>query len=905
MNNASNLYSNIWPSHSDFAQRWLARFPHWECDGYQEAHLLSMTQRLLEPAKACSDEASLMKALRLARQRLMIEIIKRDLLGQVELFEVTEALSFLADSCVQIALSFSHKMQADKFGQPANGDCLMVVGMGKLGGLELNASSDIDLIFLYNSETETSGAPNGRSQSHSEFFTQVGRRLIRLLSDVTEDGFVFRVDMRLRPNGDSGPLACSLDMLEEYFVVQGREWERYAWIKSRVLNWAVDDSQDEAFRQALDALHHIVRPFVYRKYLDFGAIRALRSLHQQIRAEVTKRETQHRAGLHVKLGRGGIREIEFIAQAFQLIRGGREPQLQLRRTVDVLQKCHDQDLMTESDLHRLCGAYYFLRNLEHRLQYIDDAQTHRLPTNPTQLLKVARSLGFEDPAAFLKVLKTHMDFVAEHFDTVFGDKHDADTMLDLSLPWPEALTHGFSDPEVAQNRYSQWINSARYKTLPEAHVERVNRLMPALLIAARQSESPDHCWRYCCNLIETISRRGAYLSLLDEYPLARLRVSRILANSHWAADFLIKHPILLDELLDSRTLLAEPDLTQWAEDLRLSLSMAKTPSGDPDQERQMDLLREQHHAQLFRILAQDLEGLLTVEAVSDLLSGLADQTLKVVMELAWRQLAKRHIDEPKFAVVAYGKLGGKELGYASDLDLIFLYDDAHDDAPQNYSKLAQRMNRLLSTQTAAGTLFETDFRLRPNGEAGLLVTSFEAFEAYQRREGGVGAWFWEYQALTRARFCIGDAMLGEAFERLRRSLLALPRSWHDVRDEVVEMRKKMAEGHPNHTELFDVKHDAGGMVDIEFMVQAIILGHAHAHPTLTQNAGNIALLKRAAEYQLIPSELAQLVADAYRKLRAKQHALRLAGFEKSRTADPTILTLRKPVRALWKHLFED
>lgn len=846
----------------------------------------------------------LMRELRLARQRLMVEIIKRDLLGKVELFEVTEALSFLADACVQIALAHSHHIQVQKFGPPANGDCLMVVGMGKLGGLELNASSDIDLIFLYNEDSDTLGNEAGRNQSHAEFFTQVGRRLIRLLADTTEDGFVFRVDMRLRPNGDSGPLACSLDMLEEYFVVQGREWERYAWIKSRVLNWAVDPNQDEAFRQSLNNLHSIVRPFVYRKYLDFGAIRALRSLHQQIRSEVNKREAQQAPGIHVKLGRGGIREIEFIAQAFQLIRGGREPQLQLKRTVDVLAKCLEQDLLSYDEFNKLCGAYYFLRNLEHRLQYVDDAQTHRLPNNPAQILKIARSLGFEDPAIFMKVLNTHMDFVASHFDAVFGDKHDEDATDDLSIPWAEELTTRFADPESAQNRYAQWMESSRYKALPDAHRERVNRLMPSLLQAARQSESPDDCWRFSCELIETISRRGAYLSLLDEYPAARIRVSRILASSPWAASFLIKHPILLDELLDSRTLLTEPDLAQWAEDLRKALALAKTQDGLPDQERQMDLLREQHHAALFRILAQDLEGLLTVERVSDLLSSLADHTLDVVMGLAWQQLPKKHREQPKFAVIAYGKLGGKELGYSSDLDLIFLFEDDHDDAPQNYAKLAQRMNRLLTTQTAAGTLFETDFRLRPNGEAGLLVIGLDSFEAYQRREGGVGAWFWEYQALTRARYCIGDQAIGLAFENLRRELLRSQREWNEVKIEVEAMRQKMLDGHPNPTELFDVKHDRGGMVDIEFMVQALVLGKANQYPELTGNIGNIALIKLSAELNLIPQELGLAVADAYRRLRAKQHALRLAGQEKSRTSDPTMMALQKPVKALWDYIFQ-
>lgn len=904
MSDTSDLLEQLWPAHSEYAKRWLGRFPQWAEDTVDEP-LMTCIDNWLAQARLATDEAGLMRALRMVRQRSMLRVMQRDLLGRAELFEVTEALSYLADASVQIALNFAHAQQAERYGQPAKGDCMMVVGMGKLGGLELNASSDIDLIFLYNQEDETLGGPQGRRQSHAEFFAQVGRKLIRILSEPTEDGFVFRVDMRLRPNGDSGPLAVSLDMLEEYFMVQGREWERYAWIKARVVNWAVDPTQDEAFQAGLDSLNAIVRPFVFRKYLDFGAIRALRALHVQIRNEVSKRESQHPGSVHVKLGRGGIREIEFTAQAFQLIRGGRDPRLQLRRTVDVLEVCTELGLVSTEDLAQMQSAYQFLRNVEHRLQYVDDAQTHRLPASPTEVLRIARSMGFADPENFLKTLKRHMTFVAGHFDLVFGDKAEDEETQDLSLPWADNLTPGFSNPKAAQDRYAHLIESGRYKALPSAHRERVDRLMPALLAAASASGSPDACWRYCCDLIETVSRRGAYLSLLDEYPVARMRVSRMLAASPWAAQFLIKHPLLLDELIDSRTLLAQPNFEQWRQGLRDMLAQAKTPDGQPDLERQMDLVREQHHAQQFRILAQDLENLLAVEHVSDLLSELADSTLQIVLETVWEQMASRHRANPKFAIIAYGKHGGKELGYASDLDMIFLFDDDDDRAPEVYANLAKRLNRWLTTQTAAGTLFETDFRLRPNGEAGLLVSSVESFESYQRREGGVGAWFWEHQALTRARFCVGDPQIGARFEALRIEVLSMPRAWETVQAEVIGMRRKMHEGHPNSTELFDVKHDSGGMVDVEFIVQALVLGHADQHPVLAENKGNIALLTRAGELGLIPEGLAHAVANAYRDLRAKQHALRLAGQEKSLTADPAMIALRRPIRLLWSTLFNE
>ncbi len=903
MSDPLDFYHHVWPNHSQFAKRWLNRFPEWNTLEHEDKHLIDCIEQWLEKARSLTEEKALMAELRLVRQRSMIEIMRRDLQSKVELFDVTEALSYLADAATQIALNLSHRLQAERYGEPANGDCLMIVGMGKLGGLELNASSDIDLIFLHNSDGETQGGPQGKKQSHAEFFNAVGKRLIRIISEVTDEGFVFRVDMRLRPNGDSGPLVVTQDMLEEYFVVQGREWERYAWIKARVINWAVDPNQEDAFQTALDSLNNIVRPFVFRKYLDFGSIRALRALHVQIRNEVNKRESQYPGSIHVKLGRGGIREIEFTAQAFQLIRGGREPRLQLRRTVDVLEVCVELGLITQDDLEKMVNAYRFLRNLEHRLQYIEDAQTHRLPPSPTEVLRIARSMGFQDPANFLKTLKRHMDFVASHFDVVFGDKQEDEETPNLELPWADTLTQGFRNPQAAQERYQHLIDSSRYQALPDAHRERVDRLMPALLAAAGASPAPDSCWKHCCDLIETVARRGAYLSLLDEYPIARMRVTRMLAVSPWAASFLIRHPLLLDELLDSRTLLTPPHFSSWQEQLRDMLDQARLPDGQADLERQMDLVREQHHAQLFRLLAQDLENLLTVEHVSDLLSELADATLEVVLGCAWEQLPKRHRANPKFAVIAYGKHGGKELGYASDLDLIFLFDDDDDRAPELYANLAKRVNRWLTTQTSAGTLFETDYRLRPNGEAGLLVSSMSSFESYQRREGGVGAWFWEHQALTRARFCVGDATIGKRFEQLREEILQLPRQWEAVKTEVLTMREKMFEGHPNNSELFDVKHDRGGMVDVEFMVQALVLGHASKHPELTQNKGNIALLKKAGELGLVPQELANYVADAYRQLRAKQHALRLAGMDKSRTSDPAMLVLQKPIRKLWDTLF--
>ena len=922
MSSESKNIPNVWPDHSTYAIRWLNRYPEWSCALHADLSLPEATEKELNSYFPDNwlelDENNLKKQLRLLRQRIMLEIARRDLTGAATLSDVTESVSRLADFCTSRATQWAHHQLAKRYGQPANHDQLIVVGMGKLGGRELNVSSDIDLVFVYAQDGETSGGPTGKTLSHAEFFTQTGRKVMGILSDLTEDGFVFRVDMRLRPNGDSGPLAASLDMLEEYFFVQGREWERYAWIKGRVVNTPLISAENApenvpenapealaAFEQNLSLLKGIVRPFVYRKYLDFGVIRALRSLHQQIKQEVQKRETQQEAGsVHVKLGRGGIREIEFIAQVFQLIRGGRDAELRTRATLKVLRLAAQRGLLPQETCEQLTKAYEFWRTLEHRLQYVDDAQTHWLSADPQVRLKMAHSMGFEEVASFNEAIEHWQAYVSQQFDSVFGDKQDDEHSEISADDFDTQFSSLFADAGQAKRLWESLTQTNRFKSLPSSHQERLNRLLSALVRECGQVSEPDNTWARCCALLEAIARRGAYLSLLDEFPSARKRVTRILAASQWAADFLRKHPLLLDELLDERSLYAPPDWDAYESELRTALNNAwLSDKITPDIERRMDLSREIHHAQLFRLLAQDLEGMWSVERISDHISALADRTLKVVLEQAWLQVANRHRPDPQFAIIAYGKLGGKELGYASDLDLIFLYDDEDERAPELYSKLATRLNRWLTTQTPAGILFETDYRLRPNGDAGLIVSSIRQFQAYQRREGGTGAWVWEHQALTRARFCVGSAALGQRFEDERTQILCLPREWPVLKAEVIAMRQKMLDGHPNPTSLFDLKQDPGGMIDIEFIVQALVLAHSHDKPDLTRNSGNIALLKACGEFGLIPAELAKAVGNAYRAYRAEQHALRLSGIMNSR-ADPAAFNAqRETVKALWLHVF--
>jgi [glutamine synthetase] adenylyltransferase / [glutamine synthetase]-adenylyl-L-tyrosine phosphorylase len=821
--------------------------------------------------RGSGDDSALHSALRILRQRVLLRTMARDLSGAAGLDEVCGTMTTLAEVAIDEALAFLEPRMAKGGRRPK----LTVVGMGKLGGGELNVSSDVDLVFLYPEEDD--------AVSNLEFFTRLGRRLIAALDEPTEDGFVFRVDMRLRPWGDSGALATSFDALEEYFVTQGREWERYAWIKARSLG------------AGGEALAAIVRPFVYRKYLDYGAFAAMRELHAQIREEVAKRELSDQ----IKLGPGGIREIEFIAQAFQLARGGRDPALQIRPTLKVLALLAQKKLLPDSAFEELSEAYVFLRRLEHRLQYLDDAQTHELPEGTEDRTLVARAMGFDSWDAFRVTLEAHRARVSSHFEQVFSveevPRHALAPLWTRSEQTETRLAQlGFRDAAGTAARLAALRSSPRYDALPQASRTRFDALIPRIIEECAAREDPDAALARCLEFMETVSRRAAYLALLDEHPAALARLTQLLGASSWAAEYLNRHPIVLDELLDARALFARPDWSAFAQELRGQLV-----SRQGDEERQMDWLREAHHAQAFRLLAQDLSGALSVERLADDLSDLADVMLQVTLELCWTQLRVRHRDEPRFAIVGYGKLGGKELGYASDLDLIFLYEDPDDRAPEIYARLAQRLSRWLTSRTAAGVLFDIDLRLRPEGGSGLLVSSIDAFRRYQRES----AWTWEHQALTRARFCAGETALGAEFEEERRAILRIPRDEAKLRGDVLSMREQLLQGHPNESDLFDLKHDRGGMIDIEFIVQMLVLAHANRRPELTANSGNIALLKLAAKLGLIPGDSGDAVADAYREYRRRQHRLRLNGARYARVPAREVQNHIDATRALWLQVF--
>jgi [glutamine synthetase] adenylyltransferase / [glutamine synthetase]-adenylyl-L-tyrosine phosphorylase len=873
-------------------------------------HALDFAACLAAETDAAGQPLPLGRAMRRLRNLLVCSIIRRDLDGQADLHEVVTAMTRFADFAVQAHCAEIYSEMTAAHGVPVSADTgdtqeMMVLAMGKHGGAELNVSSDIDLIFVYPDDGDTQAGPGQRGLSNHEFFVRMGKKLIAALAEITEDGFTFRVDMALRPNGNSGPLAASLGMVEQYLIVQGREWERYAWVKARAVTGKPAD---------IAALEAIVRPFVFRRYLDFGVIDAIRNMHAQIRAEVNRQERLHPdRSNNVKLGRGGIREIEFLAQVFQLIRGGRDSTLRDRSTRATLRLLPEKGLLPLETVGQLLDSYTFLRDLEHRLQYIDDSQTHTLPPSDADRNVVAHWMGMPDVPELLAELARHRAFVASQFDAIFADKSDgeADTEAAAECTDPdnrEAIEARFAalryeDPAGAAQRLIATWQAPKLQSLPEASRQRlvslVNMALPLIATIAEQSSIGSQLVTLGCLLdfLEAIARRSAYLSLLTEYPHTLERVIRMMHASGWAAKFLTRHPILLDELLDDRIHNAVFNPVTLAEELDEQLRLA---AGDT--ERQMDILREVHHAQLFHLLAQDLAGALTVEKLADHLSALADVIVAATITAVWQTVATRHREVPRFAVIAYGKLGGKELGYVSDLDVIFLFDDDDQEAPAQYAKLAQRFITWMTSHTPAGILFDIDIALRPDGASGMLVSSVHAFERYQDSS----AWIWEHQALTRARFCAGDAAIGAQFEQIRCKVLRKERPADGpLRPEVLAMRKRMADARPNRSDLFDLKQDAGGMIDIEFIVQYLVLQHASTYAQLTGNIGNIALLKMCGELGLIDVAQAEHAANAYRAYRKLQHQLRLQGQENARVDPERVAEHAQHVVRLWASLFSE
>lgn len=845
--------------------------------------------------KLVSDEAHLKRQLRKLRQRVMLRLITRDLSGLADLQEVMQVTSSLAEVTIQSALQHItpwleavHGVPQDALGQRQE---LIVVGMGKLGGGELNVSSDIDLIFAFEEDGATDGA---KPLSNHEFFTRVAKKLIAAIDDITQDGFVFRVDMRLRPYGSDGPLACSFAMMEEYYQNQGREWERYAWIKGRVV--AGPGKQ----------LASLLRPFVFRKYLDFGAFASMRDLKLQIQRDVNRRLLD-KGQLHdnIKLGRGGIREVEFIAQVFQLIRGGQDAALQIRPTLSVLQLLEERQLLPAATVRQLSEAYVFLRNLEHRLQYVEDAQTQTLPVTAEAQARIALAMNFANWDLLKLELDAHRNRVECHFEEVFSDAVPEAESAGASEIWLGTLADeeatsrlsalGYQDTQEVLRRLKAVHDSARYRQLPEISRQRFDTLMALVIRSSATEAAPEVSLMRVSDLLENICRRASYLALLAEYPHALKLIIRLAGASPWLMQYLAQHPILLDELLDSNNLYAEPDFAAMRLELQRRLHEV-----EGDVERQMDLMRHFKHAAVFRFAARDIAGTLPLQTLSDYLSALANMMLQITLEVVWPGIRGKHRDTPAFAVIGYGKLGGKELGYASDLDIIFLYDDEAPQAGDVYARFGQRINNWLNSITSAGILYETDLQLRPDGASGLLVSSLQAFRDYQLNK----AWAWEHQALTRAAYSCGDQAIELAFEDIRQQVLTQARDVGKLREEVVAMRQKMRDSHKETAGQFDLKQGHGGIIDVEFIVQYLVLAHAAAHPSLTQNIGNIGLLGLMGELAIIAPELAAEAAAAYRDLRSLQHASRLQGESKARVAADKVQAQAAAVQRLWHAVFE-
>ena len=854
---------------------------------------------------------TLASALRVARQLCLERLACLDVEQASPLDTVTHGMTALAEATLELALAQALAEADERHGVPRDAQGrridFWIVGMGKLGGRELNVSSDIDLIYVYEDEGETDGP---RRVTAHEYFSLVAKKLYALIGETTEDGFVFRVDLALRPHGNSGPPVCSLSMLEDYLQVQGREWERFAWLKSRV----VAPRASVAGGRAL-ALRALVTPFVYRRYLDYGVFEGLRQLHRKIRDEAQRRAAgrPERAN-DVKLSRGGIREIEFIVQLMLVARGGQYPEIRTRSTLRGLQRLTARGLMKPAAAERLAESYTFLRRVEHRIQYLDDQQTHLLPTADADLGWIAHSLDLAcraDACELLDRLGQVREFVATEFDALLHDgqapaANGRNGCSGCGGPLPvdsEQLLERL--PEEMAQRVRQWATQPRVASLRDESKLRLGRLIRRAAECVADGRCNVNAVLRFVDWLEPLLRRESYLALLVERPAVQDRLLRLLGMARWPMQYLMRHPGVIDELADERLRHGRFDSGVFVADLQ-SRHEAWERSGQANEEWLLDTLRHAHHAELFRTLVRDVERELTVEQVADDLSALADAVLATTLRWAWALLKQRHRDAPQFAVIAYGKLGGKELGYGSDLDLVFLYDDSDEDDPYRaqevYGAFVRKLITWLTLRTASGELFDIDTALRPNGGSGLLVTSIEAFERYQLGRGSNTAWTWEHQAITRARFCAGAADLAGRFERVRRGVLTAPRDAGALRDEIRAMREKVRAAHSVKAGRFDVKHSPGGMMDVEFAVQYLVLAQAAAHPGLLDNVGNIALLQRAEDAGLLDRGLGHAAADAYRELRRAQHMARLD--EQPTHFEPEALTPQSAaVLALWHAVF--
>ncbi|WP_372973021.1 bifunctional [glutamate--ammonia ligase]-adenylyl-L-tyrosine phosphorylase/[glutamate--ammonia-ligase] adenylyltransferase [Marinobacter sp.] len=881
----------------------------------------SLRQRWQQYLEDVSDEAGLHRALRQFRRESQFRMIWRDVTGLADYHETVAAASDFADTCIQAALDWLYPQVCEQYGTPYGIDPgtgeeapqqMVVLGMGKLGGHELNISSDIDLIFAFPGKGETRGGR--RSLDNQQFFIRLGQKLIQALDQITADGFVFRVDMRLRPYGQSGALALSFAALETYYQDQGREWERYAMVKARVVA-----GDQQAGRVLMESL----RPFVYRKYIDFSAFESLRSMKAMINREVRRKGLEN----NIKLGSGGIREIEFVVQAFQLIRGGRDRELQQRELLAILGELEALELLPSMVVRELRDAYIFLRNLEHALQGMEDKQTQLLPEDELSQARVALIMGFDSWQACLDTLNEHRDRVARHFADIIALEDEEDGTTDLDESWQElwlaeieeedALSwlaeQGFEDPQASLASLKELRESRTVQVMQSQGRQRLNQFMPVLLEALSHVGQPSETLERVLQLVEAILRRTAYMVLLLENPGARKQLVWLCSESPWIARQLAETPLLLDELLNAENLYHPPAKAELEDDLRQQ--MLRIPF--EDLEEQMESLRHFKKAHILRVAASELHGTLPLMKVSDYLTWIAEVVLDHVVDVAFANLVSRHgyprrgdgsACDTDFAIIGYGKLGGLELGYTSDLDLVFIHDADPEQATDGdkpidnavfYTRLGQRIVHILSTQTPSGQLYEVDMRLRPSGNSGLLVSTMTAFDKYQRND----AWTWEHQALARARGVAGCEPTLEKFEALRHEILCQQRDPEKLRTEVVNMREKMRAslGTPEarQGEVFHIKHDTGGLIDIEFLVQYLMLSQSHAHPELTQWSDNIRQLEELGRAGVLPVEDTEKLRETFITLRSTIHRRALQNLN-SQVVGDAFPDEREYVRKMWQ-----
>jgi glutamate-ammonia-ligase adenylyltransferase len=839
--------------------------------------------QLSQLLQACKDETSLYKTLREFRRFHQMRIIHRDVNRISSLPDTLTELTLLADACIRHTLLWlDHSLQL-RFGQPiakktGEKQSLIVIAMGKQGAGELNLSSDIDLIFAFQENGDTQAGDGQKSISNQEYFTKLGQALIQSLDKVTQDGFVYRVDMRLRPYGQSGPLAMNFNSLENYYHDQGRDWERYAMIKARAITGEAHQVQE---------LMNILRPFSYRKYVDFSAFESLRDMKARIRQETVRRNLTN----NVKLGSGGIREIEFIAQAFQLIRGGKEIELQQPNIFKVFNFLKENEYLPFDAVKDLLAAYHFLRDTEHAIQGINDEQSQTLPADDFNQTRIACYLGFDDWQSFMQRLDLHREKVGLHFKNIVADEEEQDDQLDLE-PWQNIWFQQEDDEQssdpintAALQATLQKIRGLAENKMQAIGKQRLDKAMPLLLKALWLCDNPQQTLERLVPLLEAILRRTAYLVLLSENPAALQQLVRLCGASPWIATSIAEAPILLDELLHPAHLYNPSDKQGMIEDLNQRLLRI-----DPlDLEEQMDALRHYASAHRLQIAASDITGALSLMKVSDHLTWLAETILERAFWMSWEQMVDKYgypsdaqgeaVTEPEFLILGYGKLGGIELSYGSDLDMVFLHNATANKYTKGerelengvfYTRMGQRLIHILNTTTRAGQLYEADMRLRPSGASGMIVASASAFEKYQQQQ----AWTWEHQALIRARVITGQQALAEKYVQIRGGILTKHRIPTKLQQEVREMREKMRDNLGSQSvgkTQFQLKQDAGGIVDIEFMVQYLVLAHCEQYPQLLSWTDNIRLLETLASHNIIDTKQSNALKQAYIAYRSLAH----------------------------------